>query len=201
MQRPEYRESDSVMPGRPIAEVLATDQMEVLSKIDEGDRANVTPGQVAEIQVDGRPGVVFKAKVKSISGILSRGGGGRGMFGGGGSVRRFDTTLTLQDVDPRVRPGVTASIIIRGNKLENVLFLPRQCLFEKDGKQVVYVREGTGFVPHEIKIKNRTESQIVIEGLQEGAQVALVNPEEKGKVGPKQSAPSGPQMMGGGGQR
>jgi multidrug resistance efflux pump len=199
MTVPEYREGDSVMPGRAIAEVLATEQMEVLSQINEADRSNVTPGQIAEIQVDGRPGVVFKAKVKAVAGIMSRGGGGGRMFLGDNS-RRFDTTLTLEQVDPRVRPGVTASIVIRGNQLKDVLYLPRQCLFEKDGKRVIYVRNGGLFEAREIKVKNRTESQIVIEGLKEGDEVALVNPEEKGKAGPKPAAASGPMVGGGGGR-
>lgn len=192
---PEYREGDTVWPGRIVAEVMATEQMEVLGKIDEGDRSNVNSGQVAEIQVDGRPGVVFKAKVGAVSGILSR----RSFFGTE-SARRFDTTLTLEQVDPRVRPGVTANVVIRGNALKDVFFLPRQCLFEKDGKQVVYVRNAGLFEPHEIKVDNRTESQIVIEGLKEGTEVALVNPEEQGKMGAKPSAPSAP-VMGAGGAR
>ncbi len=192
MTMPDYREGDTVWPGRAIAEVLATDEMEVLGKIDEGDRSNITAGQTAEISVDGRPGVKFNAKVKAVAGIMTR----RTRWGPD-SGRRFDTTLTLEQVDPGVRPGVTASIVIRGNQLKDVLFLPRQCLFEKDGKQVVYARNGSGtFEPHEIKVNNRTESQIVVDGLDQGMEVALVNPEEQGK-GPKPAAPAGPSMGGG----
>lgn len=192
MTLPEYREGDMVWPGRTVAEVLATDQMEVMGKIDEGDRSNISSGQIAEIRVDGRPGVVFTARVKAVAGILSR-----RTFWGSDSARRFDTTLTLEKVDPRVRPGVTASVTIRGNQLKDVLFLPRQCLFEKDGKQVVYVRGGGGFEPREVKINNRTESQIVVDGLKEGDETALVNPAEQGKGGSKSSGPSGPAVGGG----
>ncbi len=195
MVMPEYREGDTVWPGRTVAEVLATDEMEVMGKIDEGDRSNITSGQVAEIRVDGRPGVVFKAKVKAVAGTLSR----RTIWGAD-SARRFDTTLTLEQLDKGIRPGVTADVTIRGNQLKGVLFLPRQCLFEKAGKQVVYVRANGGFEPRDVKIKNRTESQIVVEGLAEGAEVALVNPEEQGKAGGKTAAPSGPPAMGGGGR-
>ncbi len=190
MTLPEYREGDMVWPGRPVAEVLATEQMEVLGKIGEGDRSNISSGQVAEIRVDGRPGAVFTAKVKSVAGMMSR----RTLWDD--SAPSFDTTLTLEKVDPRVRPGVTASVTIRGNQLKDVLFLPRQCLFEKDGKQVVYRRAGGGFEPLEIKINNRTESQIVVEGLKENDEVALINPTEQGKAGGKSSGPAGPAIGG-----
>ncbi len=191
MTLPDYREGDTVWPGRGVAEVLATNEMEVLAKIDEGDRSNINSGQIAEISVDGRPGVKFTAKVKSVAGILSR-----RMRWGPDSARRFDTTLTLEQVDPAVRPGVTAKVVIRGNELKDVLFLPRQCLFEKEGKQIVYVRTAGTFGPREIKINNRTESQIVIAGLDENAEVALVNPEEQGKTA-KPATPTGPTMGGG----
>ncbi len=192
---PEYREGDSVWPGRTVAEVLATDQMEVMGKIDEGDRSNISSGQIAEIRVNGRPGVVYTARVKAISGTLSR----RTMWGAD-SMRRFDTTLTLEHIDKAVRPGVTADVTIRGNQLKDVLFLPRQCLFDKAGKQVVYVRANGGFEPREVKINNRTESQIVVEGLQENAEVALVNPEEQGKAASKAATQAGPPAIGGGGR-
>ncbi len=195
MTFPEYREGDTVWPGRTVAEVLATGEMEVMGKIDEGDRSNISSGQVAEIRVNGRPGVVYTAKVKAVSGMLSR----RTMWGAD-SARRFDTTLTLENIDKGVRPGVTADVTIRGNQLKDVLFLPRQCLFDKAGKQVVYVRANGGFEPREVKINNRTESQIVVDGLPENAEVALVNPEEQGKAAGKSSAAAGPPAMGGGGR-
>ena len=41
---PEYREGDSVWPGRPVADVMESGKMEVRAKIAESDRANLTAG-------------------------------------------------------------------------------------------------------------------------------------------------------------
>jgi len=49
---PEYREGDSVWPGRPVADVMEAGKMEVRAKIAESDRANLTAGQKAVVEVD-----------------------------------------------------------------------------------------------------------------------------------------------------
>ena len=44
MVLPEYRQGDSVWPGRPVADVIESGRMEVRAKVDETDRANLTRG-------------------------------------------------------------------------------------------------------------------------------------------------------------
>ena len=75
-----------------------------------------------------------------------------------------------------LRPGLTARIVILGDPRKDVLSVPRQGLFMRDGKRVAYVEDGKDFQPREIKIQNESESRAVIEGLNAGAKVALVDP-------------------------
>ena len=42
----------------------------------------------------------------------------------------------------------------------------------------LYVRTATGFLPQDVKLERRSESQVVITGVKEGVQVALANPGE-----------------------
>ena len=70
-------------------------------------------------------------------------------------------------------------LVVAGTEIQNALSVPRQALFEKRGKPVVYVKTGNRFEPHEVKITHRTESRVVLEGVREGEVVALVNPEEE----------------------
>ena len=194
MVLPEYREGDLVWPGRFIAEVLEVQQMEILAKVNENDRSNVNPGQAVEVRVDTLPGQSFSGKVKTVAGMASR-----NWWSGEGS-KKFDATFQLDNPDARFRPGVTAQVIVVGDEVKNSLFLPRQVVFEKDGKPVVYVKTGSGFEPREIKIAHRTESHIVVEGLAEGTEVALANPEAKQKKPGKTAAPGAPSITGGGGR-
>jgi hypothetical protein len=68
-----------------------------------------------------------------------------------------------------------------GDQVKDALFLPRHALFDKEGKPIVYVKVGNKFEPREVKIARRTEARVIVDGLSEGTEVALVNPEEEAK--------------------
>ena len=186
LQMPEYREGDQVSPGRQIVQVHAVDEMEISAKVNESDRANFNAGQPIQVLVDAIPGKTFGGKTKTVAGMASR-----DMFSGD-MLRRFDATFQLGEADPNIRPGVTAQITITGEVVKDALYLPRQALFEKEGKPLVYVKTGGDFQAQEVRIKVRNESQVVVEGLKEGTVVALVNPDEAVKKAGSASGPLTP---------
>lgn len=172
---PDYREGDQVQPGRTVAEVHDVEQMEVQAKVNDTDRANLTLGQRVEVRADGLPGATFSGKLKTMAGLASR------RFFDFDTVRQFDAIFELDKLDPRIRPGVSVEVTIIGEPLKDALYLPRQALFEKESKPIVYLKVGNKFEPREVKIARRTEAHIVLDGLAEGTEVALVNPEEEAK--------------------
>jgi multidrug resistance efflux pump len=172
MSLPEYREGDLVYPGRFLAEVLDVNSMEAVAHIFESDRPNVNAGQTASIRIDAQPQSEFTAKVKTIAGMASR------RDFGSDTIRRFDVTFDLSSHGAEIRPGTSAQILIRGNQIKDQLYLPSQCVFDKDGKLLVFVKHGESFQPVEAKIKFRTENSVALENLPEGTEVALVNPED-----------------------
>ncbi|HKD81695.1 MAG TPA: efflux RND transporter periplasmic adaptor subunit [Candidatus Angelobacter sp.] len=172
MQLPEYREGDLVYPGRFMAEVMDVAQMEAVAKVFENDRPNVSLGQMAEIRMDAQPNEVFSAKVKTIAGMASR------QDFGSDTVRRFDVTFDLLSHAAEMRPGTSAQVLVKGTQVKDQLYVPSQCVFDKDGKLVIYVKHGDRFDPVEAKIKFRTENRVALENLAEGTEVALVNPEK-----------------------
>jgi multidrug resistance efflux pump len=172
MQLPEYREGDLVYPGRFMAEVMDVSQMEAVAKVFENDRPNVSLGQSAEIHVDAQPDAVFQAKVKTIAGMASK------RDWGTDTIKRFDVTFDLLSHSAEIRPGTSAEVLVKGAQIKDQLYVPTQCVFDKDGKLVVYVKHGDRFEPVEAKIKFRTENRVALENLAEGTEVALVNPEK-----------------------
>jgi HlyD family secretion protein len=186
LQMPDYREGDQVFPGRQVVQVHAVDEMEISAKVNESDRGNFNTGQPIQVLIDAIPGKTFGGKTKTVAGMAAR-------DWSMGDLRRFDATFQLSEADPSIRPGVTAQVTITGDVVKDALYLPRLALFEKDGKPLVYVRTGGDFLAQEVKIKARNESQVVVEGLQEGTVVALVNPDEVVK---KTGSASGPLTPG-----
>jgi HlyD family secretion protein len=188
MQLPQYREGDLVFSGRFLAEVMDVSQMEAVAKVFENDRPNVSLGQSAEITMDAQPDAVFPAKVKSIAGMASR------RDFGSDTVRRFDVTFDLLRHAADLRPGSSAQVLVKGTQVKDQLFLPSQCVFDKDGKFVIYVKRGDRFDPVEARIKFRTENRVALEDLPEGTEVALVNPEKALKE--QKGTASSPQVIG-----
>lgn len=171
MSLPEYQEGDLVSSGRSVAQVLDTSQMEIVAHVPETARADLNAGESAQVNVDALPGTSFTGKIKTVAGQATT-----DMFSDD-PTQRFDVTFTLDRTDPRLRPGLTSQIIVLGEELKSVLFLPRQSMFIRDGKPVVYVRVGRSFEPRPVNVKRMTESQIVVDGLPEGTEVSLINPE------------------------
>lgn len=172
-QQPEYAEGDTVSPGTTVAEVLDITNLEVQAKAPEGTSAGLKPGQAAEISVHSLPNRKLTAKVKTVAGFAAK----RMWWFGGGPVREFDVTFALEHVHPELRPGRTLDVRVLGKPLANVLTVPRQAVFERDGKPIVYAKTGDGFVARPIKVVQRTESRIVVEDLPEGTEIALADPE------------------------
>src|SRR5262249_45764625 len=188
MQLPEYREGDLGFSGRFLAEVVDVGQVGGVAKVCGNDRPNVSLGQSAEIRMDAQPGAVFSAKVKTIAGMASR------SDWGSDTVRRFDVTFDLLSHAAEMRPGTSAQVLVKGTQIKDQLYVPSQCVFDRDGKLVIYVKHGDRFDPVEARIKFRTENRTVLENLAEGTEVALVNPEKARKE--QKGGSSSPLAMG-----
>ncbi len=188
MVLPPYRAGDNVFAGRPVLDVYDISQMEIRGKVNEQERNNVDAGQVAAVESDSLPGEHLSAKVTTVSGMVQSGG----MFSDtGGPLREFDVILALDQTTDRLRPGTTVRLLIAGKKVNDVLSVPRQAVFEKNGKPIVYLRTGERFEPHEVKLIHRTETRIALEGLEAGAEVALINPDKAPKPAAKSNPPAG----------
>jgi len=187
-QLPEFREGDQVFPGQPVVDVIENGRMEVRAKIDENDRGNLTAGQQASVHVDALPGEVFTARVGVLSGLASR----ANFFDSASVSRLFDVTFQFDKPDPRLRAGASARLVIEGKDLSDVLHVPRQAVFARAGKNHVFLKVGDRFEQREVKVTQRTESRVVIDGLSEGAEIALVDPNARPAGASPSTAPPVP---------
>jgi HlyD family secretion protein len=187
---PEYREGDQVEAGRKVGQVIDPREMELAAKVGELERNSLREGQPVDIELDALPGSIFHGTVKTLGGMNNR------MFWEPDTGAKFEVTITLNSKDARLRPGLTAQVVIHGDPRKDVLYLPRQALFMKDSKRVVYVKDGSNFEPREVKIQAENESRAAVEGIGAGTEVALVDPTAPRKAANAGEAAPGP---GGGG--
>jgi multidrug resistance efflux pump len=166
---PDYRPGDTAFGGTIVAELVDVARIEVTAKLSEQDRATVEQGQSVDIRVDATPDLRLQGTVRAISSVASR-----QMFDAG--TRRFDVAFDLSGDVARVRPGVSAALVIAGPVFEDALHVPRSAVFDVSGQPTVYVRTPSGFEPRGVKVRARTEAVTVIDGLEPPAEVALVDP-------------------------
>ena len=186
MSLPEFRVGDTVGSGRPILDVSDTTDLEIQIRVNEQDRATLTVGQPATVLADGLPGLPSAARITSLSAVAAR------MRQQAGPLRQFDVVLRVDSADQRLRPGTTVRVLIAGRELKNVLTVPRQAVFQQNGQSVVYVPVGDRFEPRVVKVIAQSESRTAIDGIEEGAEVAVVNPAASSTTQPSAAAPAGP---------
>src|SRR5215469_1200105 len=188
MSLPEYREGDQVQPGRSVGEVIDPRSMELVCKVGDLERDSVKVGQQVDLQLDAVPETTFHGTVKSVGGSNTR------SFWDDSSTSKFELVVTLSSTDPRMRPGLTAHVFIDADPRKNVFYVPRQALFLKDSKRIVYVKNGSNFDPHEVKIQAQNESRAAIDGIPAGTQIALIDP-----TAPRKTATQNPSASPGAG--
>jgi HlyD family secretion protein len=197
MSLPEFRIGDTVGSGRPILDVSDTTDLDIKVRVNEQERAMLEVDQSATVLTDGLPGHPCAAHITSLSAVALR------AREDAGPLRQFEVVLRVDKPDPRLRPGMTVRVLIAGPELANVLTVPRQSVFQESGRSVVYVPVGDRFEPRVVRVTAQSESRTAIAGIEEGTEVALVNPAGAAASAPAAASPAAAPAAapGGGGRR
>jgi hypothetical protein len=178
MQLPPFQLGDTARAGMAVAQIPDLKSWEVSANVGELDRGHLTVGQKVSVKVVALAGKSFPGHVKSIGGTT-----------GPQWDRKFECRIALDEAGAELRPGMTSNMIITIEALDDVLWIPSQALFESDGRSFVYRQSPTGFLPHDVTLVRRSESQAVVTGIREGELVAMSNPDQANKpAGGPQSA-------------
>ena len=169
----EFREGDRAWPGASILELPDLSSIHLEARLDESDRGRLKVGQAASVKIEAVPGKDFAAKVELIS-VLAR----VDFSSGWPPVRNFDLGLVLDERDPRIRPGMSATARIAADKLPNSTLVPAEAIFQKDGRPVVYKLNGSKFDEQPIEIVRRGREQAAVSaGVKAGDKLAVRRPE------------------------
>ena len=174
---PAFKEGDQAWTGAAIAEIPDLSEMHIDLKLEEVDRGKLQLGQMVRIRVDAIPEKEFTAELNWISPIAAL------IFKGGGmSEKTFPARGQLKNLDPRLRPGMSASAEIIIERDPNALLIPTRASFIQADKPAVYIQKGQQFLVRTIAVGKRNEEDLVVlGGLKEGELVTLENPAEAAK--------------------
>lgn len=172
---PHFHPGDQVWPGQQIAELPDLSTLRVTARVDEVDRGSLTAGQPVTVRVDAVPDRVFTGKISEISTLTKL-----DFSAGWPFTRNFEATVNLAQGDPRLQPGMTASLRIAASKVSNALLIPAAATFQQNGRTVAYVLEGSKFRPQPVDVSRPSDGKSeVLSGLKPGDRVALKAPSKR----------------------
>jgi RND family efflux transporter MFP subunit len=168
----EFREGDRAWPGAAILELPDLSSVHLEARLDESDRGRLKRDQEATVRIEAIPGRDFKARINNIS-VLAK----VDFTQGWPPPRNFDLNLVLLDIDPKIRPGMTAVARIATERVPDVILVPAEAIFQRNGAPTVYLLDGSEFVETVVEVKRRGKEQAIIgSGLEPGDRVATRRP-------------------------
>ena len=170
-----FKAGDRAWPGAPIAELPDTSSLRVSARVDETERGRLAADQPVTAHLDAIPDRQFTGKIEEISTIASE-----DYTAGWPIPRNFDLRISLDQLDPRLRPGMTAQITIVVDRIPGVLIIPVHATFQKEGETFAYVWDRSKFRQQVIEVSRRSGDRLVVaKGLRLGDRVALQDPTAK----------------------
>jgi len=168
----EFREGDRAWAGASVVELPDLSSVHLEARLDESDRGRLNQGQEATVRIEAVPGKDFKAKIDGIS-LLAR----VDFSSGWPPPKNFDLRLALLEMDPRIRPGMTAVARIATERIPDMVLVPSEAVFQKDGSPMVYELDGSKFVERKVQITRRGKEQAAVaSGIEPGAKIATRRP-------------------------
>lgn len=170
--RPPFQEGDTVWTGATIAEIPDLSSLRVEFRVDEVDRGRVIEGQETRIRVDAVPDATLDGAVSWLSPIATL------VFNRLPPEKNFPAYSRINDIDDRLRPGMSATVEVVVLRISDVLVIPAKASTQIDGQPTVFVKDGPGYRRATIQVSATNGTDIVVEsGLEEGDEIALENPE------------------------
>lgn len=163
----------SITAGTSIVTLADVSRMYVLAEADEADIGQVELGQTVEIEVETFPDMMLRGKVTQ---IYPRGENVE-------NVTIFRVRIELSRPDPSLRPGMTAEASIISARADDVVAVPNEALFEREGKTFAEIMKNGN--PEQVGVEPGLASfewTEITAGLAEGDEVMLGTGE--GDMGP-----------------
>lgn len=170
------RVGDGISPWNPTIATLP--DMSVLvseTYIEEIQITKIEIGDSVEIIVDALPDKVFSGFVSKIANI------GQELSGFDSKV--FRVLLELKESDSSLKPSMTSSNNIVISNINDVLTIPRECLFSSNGDSFVYMRKSGKIWKQKVIPGKENEKEIIIQsGLEENDKILYSAPEKNDEI-------------------
>lgn len=165
-----FQIGDQCWGGFPIIQLPDLSILKATVRINEVDVAKISKGLKVEIKPDAFSDSTFTGTVNSIANLAVN-------KDGSSKIKVFPVEILLNESDRNLLPGLTVSCRIIIDKIEDVLYIPLDAVRAEGDKNFVYKKSASGYDKIEIETgQNNTDYVVIISGLKEGDEIALVDP-------------------------
>ncbi|MGH8014712.1 MAG: efflux RND transporter periplasmic adaptor subunit, partial [Candidatus Zixiibacteriota bacterium] len=161
------QEGDAPWSGQGIVNLPDLSEMIVKATVSEVDASRVDSGLATLITVDAIPGQTFQGIVTKKSTLARR-------KDPSSKINVFDVEIAIQNESDLLKPGISASARIVIDRVPDVISVPLEAIFEKEGETVVYLENKK---QRKVEVGRRNDMSIeIISGLEGGETICLIDP-------------------------
>lgn len=166
----EVKPGEQVTPGSPAFRLDDLDRLLVDARVSEIDINKIEIGQPVLIALDSAPESEYRGEVVELPLVGETENG----------IVTFNVVIEIKDADQKIRPGMTASVTIVVDQLEDVFLIPNRAIRIRDGVRTVYVLKGRRITPISVTLGPSSEDySVLLEGnLQVGDLIVLTPPSD-----------------------
>lgn len=159
--------------GTEVMSIANLNDMIVNAHINQADVTRLSAGQGANIQVESVPGLKLTGTVERIAPQATL----------KNNIKGYDARIILKNIDPRVRPGMTANLSIPVASTDDALAVPLAAVFTEENpdtqqtERFVYVKTSQGYERRLVQVGvTDYDYAEIVKGLKDGDAVALELP-------------------------
>jgi RND family efflux transporter MFP subunit len=175
--------------GTEVMTIANLNNMIITAHINQADVARLKAGQKVEITIESVPGLKMEGVIERIAPQATV----------KSNLKGFSARIGITNIDPLVKPGMTANIAIPIEVAEGVVAVPLGAVFTERGERYVFVKNAAGFERRTVQIGMTDFNYAEITtGLLPGDTVALEQPAENLEADKPKSErePAGPRGTG-----
>ncbi len=174
--------------GTLLGEVAELSALMIRTNINEIDVARLKVADTGRIRVDSMRTVIMSGTVKRIATSALESSSDR--------TRVFPVDVIIDEGDPRLRPGMSATVTFTLARVENTPAVPLSAVFSTaESMRYVFLKKGLGFEVRTVETGIADTRRVqILAGLAEGDEVALSRPLEfEGEIPIPVAAPTAPK--------
>lgn len=168
-----FQIGDQCWGGLSIIKLPNLSSLKAITQINEVDISKINEGLNVEIKPDAFSDSTYAGNVSKIANLAVN-------KERSSKIKVFPVEILLSETNKNLLPGLTVSCRIIIDKIDDVLYIPLDAVNREGESTFVYKKSGGGYNKTEVETGiNNTDYIVILDGLKEGDDIALINPFEE----------------------